>query len=170
MSAIFRVKERRHYSYSVNRSDIQCVYPLSHDELELVAMTQTNQDKDYFHINRKLPYSTHQLLKIGDSIDVGGESNPYFRFYEKESKTYQIATTDGHTIPIPGVKFIGEVKFNKINYPDLPTIAHDVSMHLAGLVGELIWEDIMKKGISSFAVSTKMHMAYSRYGRSKILD
>lgn len=108
-------------------------------------MTQINQEKDYFHINRILPYSLHQPLKIGDSIDVGGESNPYFRFYEKNNKTYQLTTTDGQSLQIPGVKFIGSVKSGEINCPNLPDIAYDVSRHLAGLVGELIWEEIRRK-------------------------
>jgi len=108
-------------------------------------MTQADQEKDYFHINRVLPYSTHQLLSTGDSVDIGGESNPYFRFYEKNRKTYQLTQSDGQTLQIPGVKFLGSVKSGEINCPTLPAIAHELSMHLAGLVGELIWEDVRKK-------------------------
>ena len=107
-------------------------------------MSQTNQEKDYFHINRVVAYSTYTPLKVGDSVDIGGESNPYFRFYEKNKKTYNLTTDDGQTLQIPGVKFIGSVQSGEINCANLAFIAHDLSKHLAGLIGELIWEDIRK--------------------------
>lgn len=107
-------------------------------------MTQANQEKDYFHINRVLPYSPHSLLKAGDAVDVGGESNPYFRFYQNHKKTYPLTTDNGQTLQIPGVKFLGGVNRGEINCPNISGIAHELSTHLAGLIGELVWEDIRK--------------------------
>lgn len=108
-------------------------------------MSQINQDRDYFHINRVVAYSPYALLNIDDSFDVGGESNPYFRFYEKNKKAYPLTNGAGQTTLIPGVKFIGGVQKGEINCATLPSIAHELSRHLAGLVGELIWEDIRRR-------------------------
>lgn len=107
-------------------------------------MTQANQEIDYFHINRTISYSPHQLLNVGDSVDIGWESNPYFRQFEKNGKTYTITTNEGQSLQIPGVKFIGGVKRGEINSPNLAAIAYELSRHLAGLVGELIWEDVRR--------------------------
>lgn len=108
-------------------------------------MSQTDQEKDYFHINRVVPYSPHALLNVGDAVDIGGESNPYFRFYEKNIRAYAVTSPDGKTVQVPGVKFIGGVTRGEINCPTLPSIAFELSRHLASLIGELVWEDIRKK-------------------------
>ena len=108
-------------------------------------MTQVNKEKDYFHINRVLHYSEYQFLKVGDSIDIGGSSNPYFSFYEKNSKTYPFTNSNGEVVQMPGVQFIGGVRNGEINCNILPHIAYELSAHLAGLIGELIWEDVRKR-------------------------
>lgn len=108
-------------------------------------MADITPDRDYFHINRILPYSRHPLLKAGDVLEVGRESNPYFRVYETSRKTYSFAVPEGQIIQVPGVKFLGAVRRGEINCPRLPVIAHELATHLAGLVGELIWEDVRRR-------------------------
>ena len=108
-------------------------------------MTQANEEKHYFHINRLLPYSPHQLLKEGDVADVGGESNPFFRFYETCKRTYPVTVEGGEIVQVPGVKFLGAVKRGEVNCHNLANVAAELSTHFAGLVGELIWEDVRKR-------------------------
>lgn len=108
-------------------------------------MADSNPEQDYFHINRALPYSRHALLRAGDTIELGHESNPYFRVYETSRKAYSLPGADGQAVQVPGVNFLGAVRRGEINCPTLPVIAHEVATHLAGLVGELVWEDVRQR-------------------------
>lgn len=108
-------------------------------------MADSNPEQDYFHINRVLPYSRHPLLRTGDVIEIGHESNPYFRVYETSRKAYSLTAPDGQNVSVPGVKFLGGVRRGEIDCPRLPVIAHELATHLAGLVGELIWEDVRQR-------------------------
>jgi Protein of unknown function (DUF2441) len=109
-------------------------------------LSVANPEQDYFHINRVVEWSPHEKLSAGDKFDVGGESNPYFRFFEKFHKTVPVTNTnDGKIMDVPGVKFVGEVANGKINSPDVAKIAHGILKHFVAYIRELIWEDVRKK-------------------------
>jgi hypothetical protein len=42
-------------------------------------------DEPFFHINKVASYSPHKLMSVGDLIEVGTETNPFFRFYENST-------------------------------------------------------------------------------------
>ena len=113
-------------------------------------MAIANPDIDYYHINRIVPWSQHKKLNIGDEFDVGEESNPYFRYFETHKKIYPVTNiTNGSTINLSGVKFIGDISKGLINLPDMSAanvarIAHDILNHFVSYLREIIWEDVRK--------------------------
>lgn len=112
----------------------------------MAHINESGSDKSYYHINRITPWMNRQLFSVGDVIDIGGESNPYFRFFEEQKKTYTVTNTaDGTQIDIPGVKYLNAVKSGQINPNNLAAIAHDVACHFVAYVRELIWEDVRRR-------------------------
>lgn len=115
-------------------------------EGEEIYITDPNQD--YYHINRLMPYSPYGLLHVGDEMNVGGSSNPFFRFFETQRVAYPVGMDDGSVIQVPGMELLHAVKTGAI--PDTTTdtlaaIADEVARHFMKYVRELIWEDIRKK-------------------------
>ena len=103
------------------------------------------EDQDYYHINRIVDWSPHGPLRVSDEIDVGGSSNPYFRFYETQGKTYPVTQNDGSVVHIPGITYLKHVLSGAVNSPNLAQIAVDLATHLAGHVGELAFEDVRRR-------------------------
>ncbi len=109
-----------------------------------MSVIDTNQD--YFHINRKAAWSHYEAMNAGDQIDVGGSSNPYFQFFEKQMKSVPVTNSkDGSVLNVPGVKFIGSVASREVQTDNVAGIAHDILKHFVAYVRELIWEDIRAK-------------------------
>ncbi|MFQ5998433.1 MAG: DUF2441 domain-containing protein [Candidatus Bathyarchaeia archaeon] len=106
---------------------------------------QADESVDFYHVNRQVAWSSYTLLKAGDSLDVGGESNPYFRFIEKSKKTYGVTQPDGSELQVPGMRFLNAVRRGEVNSPKLPDIAYDLANHLVVFLRELIWEDVRSR-------------------------
>ena len=106
-------------------------------------MTIADTTKDYYHINRLASWSPFKKWEEGEEINIGGESNPYFSFFETQQKAYSVTTEDGE-VSVPGAKFLGCVARNEINSPNAANIAHDLVQHFVAYVRELIWEDVRK--------------------------
>ncbi|QWL80823.1 DUF2441 domain-containing protein [Aeromonas hydrophila] len=106
-------------------------------------MTIADATKDYFHINRMVHWSPFKKWEVGEEIDIGGESNPYFSFFESQQKTYPV-NTDSGVVNVPGVHFIGEIARGAIQSSDAAKISNELVTHFVAYVRELIWEDIRK--------------------------
>jgi hypothetical protein len=111
-------------------------------------MSVADPNRDYYHINRLVPWSRYGLLSVSDEIYIGGESNPYFRFFETQRKAYPVTLDSGEVIQVPGVKFIASVSRGEINPEDLAGTALDLTKHLVAYLRELIWEDVRKREFS----------------------
>lgn len=103
------------------------------------------KDQDYYHVNRIVSWSPYGLLKVGEEVDVGVATNPYFRFYETYGKTYPVTQPDGKVVHRPGVAFLKQVLSGVVNAGDLTQTAVDLASHLASHLGELVFEDIRKE-------------------------
>jgi hypothetical protein len=100
---------------------------------------------DYFHVNRRVGWSPFKLLSTGETIDIGGVSNPYFRFFEEHQRMYGLAAKDGAISQVAGVRFLAAVRAGDVNANDLAATAHDLATHLVGFLRELIWEDVRRR-------------------------
>jgi hypothetical protein len=107
-------------------------------------MNISGDDAIYYHINRTTHWSPFPKWNVGDVIDIGGVSNPYFQFFEEQKKTYTITTPDHVTHNIPGKHFLNLVQKGEVNCPDIAGIAADLTQHFVSYVRELIWEDVRK--------------------------
>lgn len=107
-------------------------------------MNISGEDAVYFHINRVVPWSTLSKWKVDDVIDIGGESNPYFSFFETHQKTYEVTNADKTTHQVPGKQFLNAVRDGGLNCPNVAGIAADITQYFVSYVRELIWEDIRK--------------------------
>jgi len=100
---------------------------------------------DYYHINRGVLWSPYAILNADDQFDVGGNSNPYFKFFETQKKAYPVTQSDGSQLMVSGVRFVGAVAKGEVNSPNIAGIAYDLAKHLVAYVRELVWEDLRKK-------------------------
>ena len=106
---------------------------------------QANHDISYYHVNRLAGWSPYPLLDEGIVLNVGGESNPYFGFFEKYRKTYPVTQNDGSELQVLGVSFLSAVRSGEVNSTELPNVAHDLAQHLVTFLRELIWEDVRRR-------------------------
>ena len=106
---------------------------------------QANHDIGYYHVNRLAGWSRYSLLDEGIVLNVGGESNPYFRFFEKYRKTYPVTQNDGSELQVLGVRYLHAVRSGEVNSTDFPNVAHDLAQHLVTFLRELIWEDVRRR-------------------------
>lgn len=58
-------------------------------------MSVADQNRDYYHINRLVDWSPYGPLGAGVEVDVGGESNPYFRFFGTQGLAHPLTNADG---------------------------------------------------------------------------
>lgn len=108
-------------------------------------MPVADPSTDYYHINRIVPWSSYGKLNAGDQIDIGGNSNPYFKFFETQKKAYFITQKDGSQLLMGGARFIGAVASGEVNSPHIVSIANELVQHLVAYIRELIWEDVRRK-------------------------
>lgn len=98
----------------------------------------------FFHINSAPPYSTYPLLKVGDMVEVGKTTNPFFGFYETRTRTYDI-TENNQPVPVGGLTWLKRVQAGTLapnNAITLVNIAVDVAKHFHMLARELLWENV----------------------------
>jgi hypothetical protein len=105
-------------------------------------MSIADPNVDYYHINRTVPWSTWPKLNVDDQIEVGDQSNPYFRFFETQKMAYDVTQPDGSNVQFSGVRFLEAVKDKEVTSPNLPKIAHGLAKHLVAFIRELIWEQV----------------------------
>jgi hypothetical protein len=104
------------------------------------------KDQDYYHINRLVDWSPHRNpLSVGEAIDVGGSSNPYFRLFETVGATYPLVQGGQVTQRIPGVRFLELVRDGVINPSNLARDAFDLASYLARHIGEFVFEDVRRR-------------------------
>jgi hypothetical protein len=106
-------------------------------------MPQTVTRETFFHINSNANASPYRLMQVGDVIDVGSQSNPFFRFYEVHKRTYPV--TDSATkevYQVPAMKFLSLAQEGTITSSTLPKIARDTANHFLMLARELFWENV----------------------------
>lgn len=84
-------------------------------------------------------------LKVGDEIDVGGSSNPYFGVWETMGKQVPVTQQDGSTVHVHGVYFLKQVLAGTMNAGNLAQTAVDLANHLAGHLMELVFEDVRRR-------------------------
>ncbi len=108
-------------------------------------MAVADTTRDFYFINRNVHWSPYTQMTGGHEFDIGGKSNPFFRFYESENITYPVAQNDGTEIAVGGVRFSDAVAKDEVRSPAAARIAHDVAKHLVNYIRELVWEDIRKK-------------------------
>jgi uncharacterized protein DUF2441 len=103
------------------------------------------EDQDYYHINRIVDWSPYGPLQVGDHLDVGTSSNPYFRFFETATMGNLVTHADGSTEEVPGVKFLELVLGGKVK-ATLGTInfTRELASHLARHLGEVLFENIRR--------------------------
>ena len=129
-----------------DRDSGRCAIILGSMDASNLDQTGRVTDQDYYHINRLVSWSPHGSLNVGDQIDVGGSSNPYFHVFESRGVGGLVTYTDGNAQEVLGVKLLvlvlgGEVK----DVPDLTNFAHNLASHLARHMGELVFEDIRRR-------------------------
>lgn len=106
---------------------------------------QADESVDYYHVNRRVSWSSFGLLSPDAVLDVGGASNPYFRFFEDHKITYPVTQSDGVVLQVPGVRFLGAVAAGQVNPSNLASTAHGLARHLVAYLRELIWEDVRRR-------------------------
>lgn len=102
-------------------------------------------NKQFFHINSKANASPYDLMEVKSTIVVGENTNPFFNYYEKYSRTYEVREPNNTIQSIPGITFLKNVKEGNIIPDNLPAISYDISKHFMMLARELVWESIRIK-------------------------
>lgn len=110
-------------------------------------MSNSDPNKDYFLINRKVYWSTYKVLQAGDEFEVGSKSNPFFRFIETtdlcQSVTFDNNPNDIRKFPIADYFdniSSGQFKTNM----DIAKLAANSLRHYVKYVRELTWEEIRR--------------------------
>lgn len=86
--------------------------------------------------------SAYKLMEPRDIIEVGFETNPFFKFYENNAREYPVRRSDGTTENIASMRFLQNVLQGNINPDNLPQTAYEISNHFLMLSRELVWENI----------------------------
>jgi hypothetical protein len=106
-------------------------------------MTKTVEGETFFHINSDANGSLYAPLRVGDVVEVGSQTNPFFRYYEAYSRTYGVTITgteESHQFP--AMQFLRLVRDGQITCNTLPRVAHETANHFMMLARELFWENI----------------------------
>jgi hypothetical protein len=56
-----------------------------------------------FHINSQGNCSPYELMKPGDAIEVRASTNPFFRFYDVQQRTYRVNEENGAVNQVPAM-------------------------------------------------------------------
>src|SRR5689334_8757887 len=106
-------------------------------------MVELVSEESYFHINSNANLSPHDLMRMGSIIEIGQQTNPFFRLYETWQRTYDVTNVDTkEVLRVPSIRFLRCVKEGSVTTDALPTIAHDVANHFLMLARELFWENV----------------------------
>lgn len=105
-------------------------------------MVQANTTIDYFHINRRVHWSSFELVAPGSFLDVGGITNPYFRFFEEHRRTYPVTLPNNEQIEVPAIRFLRAVAEGAVTPHNFPLTALQLGEHLITFLREVIWEEV----------------------------
>ena len=108
-------------------------------------MPELVTDAEFFHVNRQVDWARSPLFEVGQVIEAGKSSNPFFGFFETYRRTYQVTLNDGSVEVVPAIAFLGHIAEGRVNVPDIATAArhgHEISKHFVMLSREMIWEMI----------------------------
>jgi uncharacterized protein DUF2441 len=104
-------------------------------------------DRDYYHINTLPEYSPYERLSLGDEVDVGGSTNPFFLFYWMGAMSYHVPEEIGAPQgKVRGVKYLNLIKEGRMNPPERVYRHHasEIARDLVTRLREVIWEDVRK--------------------------
>jgi hypothetical protein len=82
------------------------------------------------------------LLGIGETVEVGKEESPFFRFYRTHTRQEAVTRPDGTVHLVPSIAFLRQVRDGQISASNLPGVAFDTARHFMMLARELLWEQI----------------------------
>lgn len=106
-------------------------------------MVEAITEQSFFHINSTANLSPHDLMRRGLFIEVGNQTNPFFRFYETYQRTYAVTDTNTSVVhQVPAIKFLRCIKDGTVTSNMLPTIAVETAKHFLMLARELVWENV----------------------------
>ena len=119
---------------------------LTCDTREAYVPIETVRDQIFYHINSTANASKHDLMRRGNIIDVGRESNPFFGFYETWQRSYSVRNKKTDTTEaVPPIQFLRRVKDKDITLDDpniLPQLSLEIGRHFMMLARELVWEAV----------------------------
>lgn len=95
-----------------------------------------------YHVNSQANRSPYGLMRGGDVVAVGKDTNPFFRFYDVHQRTYPVTDGNGIVHQVPAVKFLRLVKEGGVNARNLPGDAFEIAQHFMMLARELLWEGV----------------------------
>ena len=110
-------------------------------------MVELVEAAEFFHINRG-PNSTRSkpLLNVGDVVEAGNESNPFFHYFEAHHRAYPVTSNrDGTTSHHSAIAFLNGLGTGEFKVPDqdLSTavqLGHETAKHFMLLAREMLWE------------------------------
>jgi hypothetical protein len=107
-------------------------------------VVQTVKDQTYFHVNSTANLSQYDLMRVGHRIEIGKETNPFFRLYETWQRCYVVRNgTTGQVENVPALQWLRRIRDKNITLdnPDaLAGAAFDIGRHFMMLARELVWE------------------------------
>ncbi|MBX3120962.1 MAG: DUF2441 domain-containing protein [Fimbriimonadaceae bacterium] len=106
-------------------------------------MLENISDGTFFHLNSNANGSLHSPMMVGDIVQVGSKSNPFFAFLENLSLTYQVTNSERGTVEnIPALTFLRRVEGKNITTSALPAIAFHTAKCFLHLAREMYWEKV----------------------------
>ena len=111
--------------------------------LKSLFVAESVKEVKFFHVNRQVHWARSPLFEVGQTIETGKSSNPFFAFFENYKRTYKVTLNDGSVQHSPAIAFLGYIAEGRVNVPDIATAArygHEVAKHFLTLSREMIWE------------------------------
>lgn len=105
------------------------------------------EEQDYYHINRNVAWSPYGPLNVGDEIDFGDSSNPFFRYFETQQRTQNV-NINGNPVRVPDIQFLRMLSDGNMTTTmtvrDLASFARDLANHFMMYARELLFEDVRR--------------------------
>jgi hypothetical protein len=99
---------------------------------------------EFYHVNRRVPWSQYRLLAKGDEVLVGAATNPFFAYYETTKLCIPVKQPDGTTVQSPAMTFLRAVKEGRVQCPMLPENAQKIAQYFVTFLREVMWEDVRR--------------------------
>src|SRR5262249_50642198 len=108
------------------------------------TMAYESSEAPFYHINANANLSPYDLMRVGQEIEIGKESCPFFRLYETWTRTYRVRGPAG-VIEIPALDYLQRIKDGDITLDNpefLKAASVEIARHFMMLARELVWENI----------------------------